>query len=323
MIYLKLLFQEIWRAGTSWDDEIGDKQLVKWRNWLQLLVKVESVRIPRCYHVSPSVNEQRTIELHTFVDASELSYAAVCYLRRGTPLQIISDRGTNLVGASKELKTALDQVDSDKVVREFTTTSTSWIFNPPASPHMGGIWERMIQTVKKILEEIKPKRLLSDEVLRNLMAEIENIVNSRPLTHVPVDGESSLAPPQHRTIFWLDHRTVLANYFWKRWVNEYTPIITRREKWFSAVKAIAVGDIVIVVDPNFPRNCWPKGSIVAVKVSKDGQVRSATVQTAAGIYERPAVKSAVLDIGANRSMLDQGPTTGGDCCERPSSVSAP
>ncbi|XP_065092537.1 uncharacterized protein LOC135713357 [Ochlerotatus camptorhynchus] len=267
-----------------------------------------------------------------------------CFSRRGTPLQIISDRGTNFVGASKELMEALANVDNNKIMAEFTTASTSWSFNPPASPHMGGIWERMIQTVKKVLAEIKPKRLPTDEVLKNLMAEIENVVNSRPLTHVPVDDESSPAlTPNHFLVgssngskplvpyddsalamrqSWKTSQ-ILANYFWKRWVLEYTPVITRRARWFNPVKPIAVGNIVIVVDPSFPRNCWPKGRVVAVKTSKDGQVRSATVQTASGIYDRPAVKLAVLDIGTNQSMLNQGPTTGGECCERPSSVSLP
>lgn len=112
---------------------------------------------------------------------------------------------------------------------------------------------------------------------------------------------------------------ILANYFWKRWVNEYAPEITRRTKWFSPAKPIAVGDVVIIVDSAFPRNCWPKGRVIAINTSKDGQVRSATVQTITGIYERPVVKLAVLDIAGNGSMLDQGPPAGGDCCEHPSS----
>ena len=57
------------------------------------------------------------------------------------------------------------------------------------------------------------------------------------------------------------------------------PTIARRTKWFNPVKPIAVGDVVIIVDPNLPRNSWPKGRVVSVKLSKDGQVRSATVQT--------------------------------------------
>ncbi|XP_062707951.1 uncharacterized protein LOC134288151 [Aedes albopictus] len=267
-----------------------------------------------------------------------------CFGRRGTPIQIISDRGTNFVGASKELKEALAQIDSHKLAAEFTTSSTSWKFNPPASPHMGGAWERMIQTIKKVLSEINPRHTPTDEMLRNLMIKIENIVNSRPLTHVPIDDESSPAlTPNHFLVgssngskplvpyhdcsmvtrqSWKTS-DVLANYFWRRWVNEYTPEIARRTKWFSPSKPIAVGDVVIIVDPTFPRNCWPKGKILEVKTSKDGQVRSAKVQTTSGIYDRPAVKLAVLDIGANSSTSNQGPSTGGDCCESPSSVSTP
>lgn len=263
-----------------------------------------------------------------------------CFGRRGTPIQIISDRGTNFVGASKELKEAQALIDNHKLASEFTTPSTTWRFNPPASPHMGGSWERLIQTVKRILSEMKLNHSPTDEVLRSSMIKIENIVNSRPLTHVPIDDESSPAlTPNHFLVgssngskplvpysdsakavkhSW-QTSDILANYFWKRWVNEYAPEITRRTKWFSPAKPIAVGDVVIIVDSAFPRNCWPKGRVIAINTSKDGQVRSATVQTITGIYERPVVKLAVLDIAGNGSMLDQGPPAGGDCCEHPSS----
>ncbi|XP_055622012.1 uncharacterized protein LOC129765623 [Toxorhynchites rutilus septentrionalis] len=249
--------------------------------------------------------------------------------RRGTPVEIFSDRGTNFVGASKELSDALKTVDKQRIMLEFTSSTTSWNFNPPASPHMGGSWERLIQSVKKILAEIHPKRSFTDEVLRNTLTEIENIVNSRPLTYVPVDDVSSPAlTPNHFLLgssngskplvpyddsaivvkhSWKTSQ-ILANYFWRRWVMEYLPTITRRTKWFLPAKPIGVGDIVIVVDPNMPRSCWPKGRVVATKISKDGQVRSATVQTVSGLYERPAVKLAVLDIGANINKLNQSPT---------------
>ncbi|XP_062556863.1 uncharacterized protein LOC134221692 [Armigeres subalbatus] len=129
-----------------------------------------------------------------------------CFARRGTPIQIISDRGTNFVGASKELKEAQALIDNHKLATEFTTPTTSWRFNPPVSPHMGGTWERLIQTIKRNLAVIKLSHSPTDEVLRNLMIKIENVVNSRPLTHVPVDDESSpaLTPNQ----FWWDPQMV-------------------------------------------------------------------------------------------------------------------
>lgn len=119
-----------------------------------------------------------------------------------------------------------------------------WFFNPPASPHMGGSWERLIGSVKKVLSNIKPTRNPSDELLRSLLIEIENIVNSRPLTHVAIESNDAEAlTPNHFLIgstsgvkppscFSSDEVVLrrnykisqqLASFFWKRWVREYLP----------------------------------------------------------------------------------------------------
>jgi len=47
---------------------------------------------------------------------------------------------------------------------------------------MGGVWERMIRSVRQILKAILKEQLVSDEVLLTVMAEVVNILNSRPLT---------------------------------------------------------------------------------------------------------------------------------------------
>lgn len=88
----------------------------------------------------------------------------------------------------------------------------------------------------------------------------------------------------------------LADAFWHKWVKAYLPTLTRRTKWFAGTKTLEVGDVVLIVDGSLPRNSWPKGRIIATQPSADGTVRKATVQTARGIYDRPAVKIAVLDV---------------------------
>ncbi|XP_055633870.1 uncharacterized protein LOC129774191 [Toxorhynchites rutilus septentrionalis] len=119
-------------------------------------------------------------------------------VRRGVPQQIYSDRGTNCVAASKELDAALAELDQERVIREIVSSNTEWCFLPPASPHMGGSWERLIQTVKRNLQQIQPLRPLSDEILRNLFVEIEGTINARPLTHVPADDpEATVLTPNH------------------------------------------------------------------------------------------------------------------------------
>ncbi|XP_062710317.1 uncharacterized protein LOC134288698 [Aedes albopictus] len=237
--------------------------------------------------------------------------------RRGQPRKIYSDRGTNFVGANRELQRLQTVINYDEMMREFTTEETEWVFNPPLAPHMGGSWERLIRTVKSNLMAICSTKTLTDEVLRNLLAEVENVVNSRPLTHVPLDNDSAPAlTPNHfllgsscgsKPLVNLDDsaRTlqqnmttsqILANRYWKRWVADYLPEITRRSKWFQPVKPIATGDVVIIVDPRTPRNCWSKERVIATTPSRDGHTRSATVQTTTGIYERPTAKMAVLDV---------------------------
>uniref|UniRef100_A0A336M9E8 CSON012451 protein n=1 Tax=Culicoides sonorensis TaxID=179676 RepID=A0A336M9E8_CULSO len=220
--------------------------------------------------------------------------------RRGRPSDMYSDRGTNFIGAEKILKEELQQIDSAAIAKELISPQLKWHFNPPASPHMGGCWERLVRSVKKILYATLPTRTPSEQLLRSYLIEIENIINSRPLTYLPIDSEESEAlTPNHFLRLsssgneplgnfsddikvlkqnWMTSQQ-LANRFWKRWIREYLPELNRRTKWCKPSEPLKIGDIVIIVDENNPRNSWPKGKIVSVKTAADGQVRSCTVKT--------------------------------------------
>jgi len=73
-----------------------------------------------------------------------------------------------------------------------------WLFNPPALSHMGGVWERKIRTVRKVLATVMKKQLVSDESLNTLFCLVESIINGRPLTTVS-DDPKDLNPltPNH------------------------------------------------------------------------------------------------------------------------------
>ncbi|XP_053686266.1 uncharacterized protein LOC128735804 [Sabethes cyaneus] len=113
--------------------------------------------------------------------------------RRGAPQKIYSDRGTNFVGANRELRRISETINQHELMKEFADSGIEWVFNPPLSPHMGGSWERLIRTVKSNLMVVCRSKRPSDEVLHNLLVQVENIVNSRPLTHVPIDEDSAPA----------------------------------------------------------------------------------------------------------------------------------
>ena len=68
---------------------------------------------------------------------------------RGTPSYVISDNGTNFVSGERELRELIEQLDQEKIVRNSSRfLHIEWQFNPPASPHFGGVFEVMIKSAK-------------------------------------------------------------------------------------------------------------------------------------------------------------------------------
>jgi transposase InsO family protein len=67
--------------------------------------------------------------------------------RRGIPEKIFSDNGTNFHGAERELRESLEQLNQQQITQDLAIKGIQWIFIPPGSPHMGGVWERMVQNL--------------------------------------------------------------------------------------------------------------------------------------------------------------------------------
>ncbi|XP_059045303.1 uncharacterized protein LOC131841083 [Achroia grisella] len=229
--------------------------------------------------------------------------------RRGTPDKIYSDNGTAFVGSNNILKAMSE---------EGANTGITWSFIPPAAPHMGGAWERLVRSVKTALKVILRDRAPRDEVLHTALIEVEALVNSRPLTHVPLDPSSpALTPfhfilgessPYHPVPVILDESDFLgrsdwrkaqclADMFWSRWVKEYLPtLIPRRSPGQNREQTVTVGDMVLIVDPSLPRGTWPLGRIATVFPGRDGIVRVAEVSTSGGILRRPLKRLVKLPV---------------------------
>ena len=54
---------------------------------------------------------------------------------------------------------------------------------------MGGAWEKMIRSVRRILTSLTADRTLNDDQLHTFLLEAEAILNSRPLTPITIDLE--------------------------------------------------------------------------------------------------------------------------------------
>ncbi|XP_055603838.1 uncharacterized protein LOC129752068 [Uranotaenia lowii] len=238
-------------------------------------------------------------------------------VRRGAPLEIHSDNGTNFRGADNILQQQIGQFQED-LAATFTNTHTKWIFIPPGTPHMGGSWERMVRSVKTAMEKsLCVGRKLDDEALNTFVVEAEGVVNSRPLTYLPLDSEEAESLTSNHFLLgssngvkqpskqFVDEAVALKNtwnqiesqldMFWRRWVREYLPTLARRTKWFNEVQEIGVGNLVVIVNES-KRNGWVRGRVLEVFPGTDGRVRHAIVQTNKGLSRQSVSKLAVLNV---------------------------
>ena len=145
---------------------------------------------------------------------------------------------------------------------------------------------------------------MTDEVLLTVMAEVVNILNSRPLTRNS-DNPSDSEPLTSNHLLHLRPTTALppglfceddlnlkrawrqaqylANNFWHRWIKEYLPTLQKRGKWAVPKRNMEVGDLVLVADGKLPQRQWPLGLVTEVLVSRDGYVRSVRVKTSSTV----------------------------------------
>ena len=181
---------------------------------------------------------------------------------------------------------------------------------------MGGSWERIIRSVRKILRALLGQQLISDEMLRTMMTEVQAILNSRPLTPVSSDPKD-LEPltPNHLLLLranpnlpggifnkedvyskrrWRQVQ-YMSDIFWKRWLKEYLPTLQERAKWLEPRRSLEIGDLLLIADENVHRGKWPLARVIDVFHGKDGYVRSAKVQTSSKILTRPVTKLCFLE----------------------------
>lgn len=239
--------------------------------------------------------------------------------RRGKVRVLRSDQGTNFVGANNEL--------SSSKIKEFLCKHdcelTEFKFNVPHASHMGGVWERMIRTARSVLSSLLNKlgTQLDDESFRTLMTEVENVINSRPLTvsnlsdptapepltpnHLLTGKSSVILPPpgkfESADVYCRKRwRRVqyLANQFWSRWQKEYLNLLINRRKWNKKHRNSQVGDIVLLREDDTTRNQWPLARVTETYPSKDGLIRKVQIMTARDgqhkKYDRPIHKLVLL-----------------------------
>ena len=227
--------------------------------------------------------------------------------RRGRPVLLRFDNGTNFVWGHAELKAALKSWNKAQIDEYLKQKDIQWKFNAPTASHVGGVWERQIRTIRKLMYSIIREQPCDDESLTTLMCHVELIVNGRPITTEsddPMDKEP--LTPNHlllmrgelclpadmvtqRDVYRKRWRKVqhLANEFWSRWNKEYLKSLQMRSKWMTERRNLAKNDLVMVMDERTARGDWPLGRVVETYPDDLGVVRTVLVKTRGAERVRP------------------------------------
>jgi len=213
--------------------------------------------------------------------------------KHGAPNVIVSDNGKNFIS---------------KDVQEFAVNQgITWKFNIENAPWYGGIYERLVRSVKRCLRKILTNSRISYDQMLTTLCEIENVLNNRPLTYLYSENDmiepitpNKLLHGHNIYTFVNENRDIkqvngmdiavkryhyickLLEHFWCRWHREYLVELREHQKSQSRNSSFHphVGDVVVVKDDNLKRIDWRIGKINELIISKDGKIRAAQIDVA-------------------------------------------
>ncbi len=256
------------------------------------------------------------LEIATSLDTDSFIHALRRFIaRRGQVVEMRSDNGTNFVGGQRELQDALKTWNQNQINSFLLQKGIKWTFNPPTGSHFGGIWERLIRSVRKILSSILREQSLDEEGLYTLFCEVESILNNRPISRASMDindlealtpnhllllkTQPSLPPGLFRKDDLYSRRRwrqvqYMVDLFWKRWIGEYLPQLQERQKWLVKKRDFQMGDVVLIVDNVAPMSSWIMGKVIQIMQDKRGLTRQVKIKTKSTCLNRPITKICLL-----------------------------
>ena len=162
-----------------------------------------------------------------------------------------SDNGTNFVSTLRELRDLVSAVDQDKIQGMTSNKGVSWKWNPPAVPHISGVFESIIKSAKWAIFAVLGDSEVNDEELETIFTEVESLLNSRPLTVSDDPNSECVLTPNHFLIVQMGggfvpgsvdtepfnprkhwRRQEVTRHVWSRWMKEYLLQIGSRQKWY-------------------------------------------------------------------------------------------
>ena len=209
--------------------------------------------------------------------------------RRGCPNIVVSDNGSTF--------------DAIETKRFWADRFVEWRPTLEAAPWMGGMYERLVASVKRCIKKVVGVRTLTFVELQTLAAEIELILNNRPIDADYDDDVEEVLTPNHlivgRMLSTTGDENLVTNFkedenslskrkqalemvldnFWDRWRREYITGLRELQRVRKrGGEKIREGDVVIIFDEKAPRHMWRIAKVEKLITSGDEKVRGAVLK---------------------------------------------
>ena len=229
---------------------------------------------------------------------------------RGKIKTIISDPGSQLVGASNELKKWRQGWSQVELVQFGSKNGINWKFISASSQHQNGAAEVMVKLVKGVMKSLMHQigaHILSLNEPNTVLMETSDLVNSRPIGIKPNrDADAEFLCPNSFLLGRNSDRgdagpfrpkngsfpssrddqerfklvQDIVNQFWTVWIRNYFPTLLIRKKWHHRQRNLQKGDICLLQDANQVRGEFRRCKVSEVFPDKHGVVRNVEVLVA-------------------------------------------
>ncbi|XP_039450128.2 uncharacterized protein LOC120429053 [Culex pipiens pallens] len=111
----------------------------------------------------------KAVHLETVSDLSTSAFLTALkrmFVRRGISSEIWSDHRTNFVDANRRIREHLQSPEFNGAVNQYLSDhKVKWTFITPSAPHMGGIWEAAVKSMKKHLQVVLGNTALTSTIV--------------------------------------------------------------------------------------------------------------------------------------------------------------